>query len=61
MRLSKGQVEKKSLNISSIDRKFVNNMKITKEFLRKTKTSCVKVQTSVYEEGGIHKGHGGIA
>ena len=37
LHLSKGLVEKKSLHISSIDRKFVNNLKITKEFLRKNK------------------------
>ena len=37
MHLSKGLVEKKSLHISSIDRKFVNNLKITNEFLRKNK------------------------
>ena len=37
MHLSKGLVEKKVLHISSIDRKFVNNLKITKEYLRKNK------------------------
>ena len=37
LHLSKGLVEKKSLHISSIDRKFVNNFKKTKEFLRKNK------------------------
>ena len=36
LHLSKGLVKKKSLHISSIDKKFVNNLKITKEFLRKT-------------------------
>ena len=37
MHLSKGLVENKSLHISSIDRKFVNNLKITKESLRRNK------------------------
>ena len=37
LHLSKGLVKKKSLHISSIDRKFVNNLKITGEFLRKNK------------------------
>ena len=37
LHLSTGVVEKKSLHISSIDRKFVNKLKITKEFLRKNK------------------------
>ena len=37
MHLSKGLVEKRSVNISSTDRKFVNNLKITEEFLRKNK------------------------
>ena len=37
MHLSKGLVEKKSLHISNIDRKFVNNIKISNELLRKNK------------------------
>ena len=37
LHLSKGLVEKKSLHMSSMDRKFVNNLKMTKEFLRKNK------------------------
>ena len=35
-------VEKKSLDISSIDRKFVNNMKITKDFFRKNRLNVYK-------------------
>ena len=37
LHLSKGMVEKKSLHINSIDRKFANNLKTTKDFLRKNK------------------------
>ena len=37
MHLSKGFDEKKGLHISGVDRKFVHNLKVTKEFLRKNK------------------------
>ena len=46
MHVSKDLVEKKSLHISSIDRKFVNNLKITRDFLRKNKDlMCTNADT----------------
>ena len=37
LHLSKGLIEKKSLHINSIDRKFANNLKTTKDLLRENK------------------------
>ena len=62
LHLSKGLNEKKSLRIGSIDRKFINNLKITKDFLTKNKdlmcTNVDKGNTTYREKVGIHKGHG---
>ena len=47
LHLSKEFVKNKSLHIIDTDTKFFNNRKITRYFLKKTKTWCVQMQTRV--------------